>query len=64
MALVNSFRPFDMNSLKREEVQVHYMKPILPDQYMEMKTSEIAYLVHDRIQEEINKNLTQNGLTS
>lgn len=40
------------------------MKPILPDQYMEMKTSEIAHLVHDRIQEEINKNLTQNGLTS
>ena len=64
VALINSFRPFDMNSLKREEVQVHYMKPILPDQYMEMKTSEIAHLVHDRIQEEINKNLTQNGLTS
>ena len=64
VALVNSFRPFDMNSLKREEVQVHYMEPILPDQYMGMKTSEIAHLVHDRIQEEINKNLTKNGLTS
>ncbi len=50
VALVNSFRPFDMNSLKREEVQVHYMEPILPDQYMGMKTSEIAHLVHDRIQ--------------
>ena len=64
VALINSFRPFDMNSLKREEVQVHYMEPILPDQYMGMKTSEIAHLVHDRIQEEINKNLTKNGLTS
>ena len=64
VALINSFRPFDMNSLKREEVQVRYMEPILPDQYMGMKTSEIAHLVHDRIQEEINKNLSQNGLTS
>lgn len=64
VALVNSFRPFDMNSLKREVVQVHYMEPILPEQYMGMKTVEIAHLVHDRVQEEINKNLTENGLTT
>lgn len=63
VALVNSFRPFDINSLHHESVEVHYMEPILPDQYMGMKTVEIAHLVHDRIQEEINKNVVQNTLT-
>lgn len=59
VALINSFRPFDINSLKKEHVEVHYMEPIYPEQYMEMKSSEIAHLVHDRIQEEINKCLLE-----
>ena len=63
VALINSFRPFDMNSLKQEFVEVHYMEPIMPDQYMGMKTSEIAHLVHNKIQEEINKNVAENPLT-
>ena len=64
VALINSFRPFDINSLSREYVEVHYMEPILPEQYIGMKTSEIAHLVHDRIQEEINKNVGKNTLTT
>lgn len=64
VALINSFRPFDINSLKQEQVEIHYMEPILPEQYIGMKTSEIAHLVHDRIQEEINKNVGQNSLTT
>ena len=63
VALINSFRPFDMNSLKQEFVEVHYMEPIMPDQYMGMKTSEIAHLVHNKIQEEINKNVAEKPLT-
>lgn len=62
VALINSFRPFDINSLKQEYVEVHYMKPIYPDQYMGMKSVEIAHLVHDRIQEEINKNVFNKSL--
>ena len=64
VALINSFRPFDINSLGQEYVQIHYMEPILPEQYMGMKTSEIAHLVHDRIQDKINKNVCENALTS
>lgn len=63
VALINSFRPFDINSLERESVEVHYLEPIMPEQYMGMKTSEIAHLVHDRIQEEINKNVGKKPLT-
>lgn len=57
VALINSFRPFDINSLKRETVQIRYLKPIYPEEYKKMKTSEIAQMVHDRIQEEINQNM-------
>lgn len=64
VALINSFRPFDINTLEQEQVEVHYMKPILPDQYMGLRTSEIAHIVHDRIQEEINKNVVKKALTS
>lgn len=55
VALINSFRPFDISSIKREIVQVHFLEPIPYEQYMGMKTMEIAHFVHDKIQEEINK---------
>lgn len=55
VALIDSFKPFDISSIKKETVQVHFLEPILYEQYMGMKTPEIAHLVHDKIQEEINK---------
>lgn len=55
VALINSFKPFDISSIKPETVQVHFLNPIYYEQYMGMKTVEIAHIVHDRIQEEINK---------
>lgn len=57
VALINSFCPFDIPSIKREKVQVHYLEPINPDQYVGMKTREIAHLVHDRIQKKIDENM-------
>lgn len=58
VALINSFRPFDINSLKRERVEIHYLEPIFPEEYKSMKTSEIAQMVHDRIEEEIRRTLS------
>jgi len=55
VALIDSFRPFDISSIKRETVQVHYLEPIYPEQYVGMKTVEIAHLVHDRIQDKIRE---------
>ena len=55
VALINSFRPFDISSIKKERVQVHFLKAIYLEQYMGLKTVEIADLVHNKIQEEINK---------
>ena len=55
VALIDSFKPFDISSIKKETVQVHFLEPIPYEQYMGMKTPEIAHLVHDKIQEEIDK---------
>lgn len=57
VALIDSFRPFDISSIKKETVQVHYMEPLYPEQYVGLKTREIAHLVHDKIQEKIDENM-------
>lgn len=57
VALIDSFRPFDISSIKKEKVQVHYLKPTDPEQYVGLKTREIAHLVHDKIQEKIDENM-------
>ncbi|MEY8339357.1 lysophospholipid acyltransferase family protein [Lachnospiraceae bacterium 62-35] len=60
VALIDSYRPFDCNSIKREIVQVHYLPPIYPDQYIGMKSSEIADIVHNKIQKTIDENILKN----
>lgn len=62
VALIDSFRPFDISSIKKERVQVHFMEPIYYEQYMGLKTKEIADMVHDRIQQKIDENIFGNGL--
>ena len=57
VALIDSYRPFDERGIARREVQVHFLPPLYPDQYIDMKTNQIADLVHDQIQEKINQNI-------
>lgn len=57
VALIGSYKPFDVASIKKEEVQIHYLEPLYYDQYIGMKTVEIADIVHDRIQKKINENI-------
>ena len=54
VALIDSFKPFDTNSIKPVTVQVHFLKPLEYEEYKEMKTTEIAVLVQKQIQETIN----------
>ena len=42
VALVNSFKPFDTNSIKQVNVEVHFLKPMYYEEYKDMKTTEIA----------------------
>lgn len=52
-ALVNSFVPFDENSIRPVTVKVAYLKPLIYEEYKDMKTTEIAAEVKKRIDEAI-----------
>jgi len=53
VALIDSFKPFDTNSIEQITVQVHILEPILYEEYKNMKTIEIAEEVRRRIVETI-----------
>lgn len=55
VALIDSFKPFDTSSIEPVTVQVHFLKPVLYDEYKDMKTVEIAAEVKHRIEETIEK---------
>lgn len=57
IALIDSFKPFDTNTISPVTVQVHFLPPIYYEEYKNMKTNEIADIVQDRIQKTINENV-------
>lgn len=57
VALIDSFKPFDTNTISPVTVQVHFLKPLLYEDYKDLKTNEIAAMVKDRIQETIHENI-------
>ena len=57
VALIDSFKPFDTNSIKQVTVQVHILKPLLYEEYKDMKTVDIAEMVKTRIEKAIEENL-------
>lgn len=57
VALIDSFKPFDTNSIKPVTVQVHFLEPLCYEEYKDMKTTEIAALVQEKIQKTIDENV-------
>lgn len=57
VALIDSFKPFDTNTVKAVTVQVHFLEPIYYEEYKGMKTTEIAAVVQKRIQQVIDENV-------
>ncbi|MDO5392374.1 MAG: lysophospholipid acyltransferase family protein [Eubacteriales bacterium] len=55
VALIDSYKSFDTNSIKPLTVQVHFLKPIPYEEYKDMKTTEIAAEVKHRIEDTIRK---------
>ena len=51
VAFINSFKVLDEKGCKPVNVQIHYLKPIYPEEYEGMKTNELADLVRERIDE-------------
>ncbi len=62
VALIDAFRPFDTNSIKKLTVGIHYLEPLYYEDYKDMKSTEIAQLVASIIQNKINEVLAQRAL--
>lgn len=60
VALVDSFRPFDTNTISPVKVQVHFLKPLYYEDYKDMKTKEIAAYVKEKIDEKIAEAVMNN----
>ncbi len=56
VALIDSYKSFDTNSIKPLTVQVHFLKPLVYEEYRDMKSVEIAAEVKERIENVIEKN--------
>jgi 1-acyl-sn-glycerol-3-phosphate acyltransferase len=55
IAFVDSFKVLDQKGSDRLHVQIHYLSPILPEEYEGLKTVELAALVKARIAEKIEE---------
>lgn len=55
VVLIDSYKVFNSFNLGPVTTQVHYLKPILYEEYGSLKTHEIAELVRKRIQERIDE---------
>lgn len=55
VALIDSFKAFDTNSIKKITVQIHYLKPLYYEDYKGLKSTELAELVASKIQDTIRE---------
>ena len=55
VALIDSYKSFDTNSIEKLTVQVYYLKPLMYEEYKDMKSTEIAALVKKRIEDTIEQ---------
>ena len=54
VALIDSYKVFNSFTLGKVTTQVHYLKPLLYEEYKNLKTVDIAKIVQARIGEVIN----------
>ncbi len=53
--LIDTYKPFSVNSLRPVKTQVYYLEPICYEEYRDMSTPEIAELCRSRIAETIQQ---------
>lgn len=56
VALIDSYKSFDTGSTEQITVQVHFLKPMMYEEYKDMKSTEIAAEVRRRVEETIKAN--------
>jgi len=57
VAIIDSYKPFGMNSLRKVKTQVHFLEPVFFEEYSQLTTREIAELVRSRIAEKMDMQL-------
>ena len=55
VALIDSYKPFELNSLKPVTTQVHFLEPLYYEDYKELYSKEVAELVRNKIMETIHQ---------
>ena len=55
VVLIDSYKPYNSWAVGELTTQVHYLKPILFDEYKDLKTHEISDLVKNRIANKIKE---------
>lgn len=55
IAIIDSYKAFDMHSISKLTVQVHYLKPLYYEDYQGKKSTEIAIIVSDMIRKTIEE---------
>lgn len=53
VCIIDSWKPFGINSIKKVKTQVHFLKPISYIEYANLKTFEIGQLVKNRIADKL-----------
>lgn len=56
ICVIDTYKVLDQKGSKPLTVQLHYLKPIMPEEYKGMKTNQLAELVKSRIQECLDAN--------
>ncbi len=57
VAIIDSYKPFGRNSLRKVKTQVHFLAPIFFEEYGQLTTQEIAGMVKSRIAEKMDMQL-------
>lgn len=55
VCLYDTYKVYNVNSLKKVSCEVHYLKPIYYEEYKDLSKQEIANLVKNRIQDKISE---------
>ncbi len=53
-ALIDSYKVLDEKGSRPVTMQLHYLKPIPYEEYKDMNTTELASMVHDRVEGVVN----------
>ena len=59
VTIIDSWKGLNGNSLKKVTTQVHYLEPIMYEEYKDMNRKEVCDLVKSRIQAKLDEVLSK-----